>query len=571
MNTQENVNLARKLRPKTFDQVIGQGLSIKILQNSLFLKKYFPVYLFAGQRGCGKTTTARVFASAVNCYGLSLFQQSPAKNPMPCLTCISCLAMAEGSHPDFIEIDAASHTGVDHVRQIIESAAYVPLLGHKKVYLIDEAHMLSKAAFNAFLKILEEPPQTVLFMLATTERNKIPETVLSRCFQLSFTGIEHTQLRQYLTGICQEEAIMIDDQALDLVIEETEGSARDALNLLEQVRFSQGNVTQETIVKLLGKVSNNVIIELVSLMIEQKPTALLLQVKQVTNAGCSAQVLWELVIELLRALLWVKNGVEELPNQFNRQLSEVKELAVLTDIRRLHGILSVLWEHELLFLQTAQKHVFLEMLLLQLCHYTPQTSGSEVSSKPLVTRKPIVIPSMPVKQTAQPVISIPQTVLPPVIPEKIAELVDEKTAVWHKALGKIIETNDDAFLHAILKQAKFMVYRQDTSTLTLQLSNNGSFFKDKVRECIPSCKLIIAEYFPGFIAIDFAETDITSLIKLLPGKLMDTPGSSVKKNDNDKAKPQPSGMRTLNVDDKEQWPSANILLNHFPGVIKIEE
>lgn len=577
MNTQENVNLARKLRPKTFDQVIGQGLSIKILQNSLYLKKYFPVYLFAGQRGCGKTTTARIFAAAVNCYSLTLFQQNPSQHPMPCLTCGSCLAMAEGSHPDFIEIDAASHTGVDHVRQIIESAAYVPLLGQKKVYLIDEAHMLSKAAFNAFLKILEEPPQTVLFMLATTERNKIPETVLSRCFQLSFTSIEHAQLRAYLAGICREESIDIEDQALDLVIEETDGSARDALNVLEQLRFSQTAVTQETIVNLLGKVSSSVIIKLVTLVIEQKPAEFLLYMQNVIATGCSAQLLWELMIELLRSLLWIKNGVQDVPNHFARHSEEITSLAALLDQRRLHSMLSFLWEHELLFLQTAQKHVFLEMLLLSLCNNT-FTSGSEGSYKPPMVKKtaPAAMPTL-VKQAVSNTMGSLESQQTPSIQktetiEQTVVLLDEKSAVWHNALTKIIETNSDAFLHAVLKQAKFVEYQQNTGMVRLQLSNNGSFFKDKIRECLPSFKAVMTEYFPGFTGIDFAETNNAALIKSLPPKPTSTPGSTAQKTNNDeKAKSQASGMRTLNVDDKEQWPSANILLNHFPGVIKIEE
>src|SRR5271156_392412 len=143
------LNLARKWRSKSFDRIVGQDLLIRMLKNSLFLGQYFPVYLFAGQRGCGKTTTARVFAAAVNCERLSDFKKQPKEFSVPCLTCTSCVAMAAGKHPDFIEIDAASHTGVDNIRQIIDAASLLPLMGQKKIYLIDEAHMLSKAAFNA--------------------------------------------------------------------------------------------------------------------------------------------------------------------------------------------------------------------------------------------------------------------------------------------------------------------------------------------------------------------------------------------------------------------------------------
>ena len=193
----ENLNLARKLRPKNFDQIVGQSLSVRILKNGLYLNTFFPVYLFSGQRGCGKTTSARVFAAAINCQKLSDFQGNP-KQPIPCYECNSCINMVAGKHPDFIEIDAASHTGVDNVRQIIESSSFMPLMGRKKIYLIDEAHMLSKAAFNAFLKILEEPPATVLFILATTDIQRIIDTVRSRCFQIFFSSIAEVDLVNYL-------------------------------------------------------------------------------------------------------------------------------------------------------------------------------------------------------------------------------------------------------------------------------------------------------------------------------------------------------------------------------------
>ncbi|HZW61234.1 MAG TPA: AAA family ATPase, partial [Candidatus Babeliales bacterium] len=154
------LNLARKWRSRNFDQIVGQELSVKMLKNSLYLGQFFPVYLFSGQRGCGKTSTARVFAAAVNCKQLPSFQQNPKNFSIPCLTCESCTAMMQGQHPDFFEIDAASHTGVDTIRQIIDASQLLPLMGAKKIYLIDEAHMLSKASFNALLKILEEPPRS---------------------------------------------------------------------------------------------------------------------------------------------------------------------------------------------------------------------------------------------------------------------------------------------------------------------------------------------------------------------------------------------------------------------------
>ena len=241
------LNLSRKWRSQDFDHIVGQELAVRILKNSLYLGHYFPVYLFAGQRGCGKTSTARIFAAAVNCHALTSFQKDPKNSPVPCLVCDSCVAMRDGNHPDFIEIDAASHTGVDNIRSIIESSSLLPIMGRKRVYLIDEAHMLSKAAFNAALKILEEPPATALFILATTNPHKIIDTVKSRCFQLFFTAIAHAPLKNHLQVICKNEKIAYTDDALDLIVRHTEGSARDALNLLEQVRFSSAIVSKEAV------------------------------------------------------------------------------------------------------------------------------------------------------------------------------------------------------------------------------------------------------------------------------------------------------------------------------------
>jgi DNA polymerase III subunit gamma/tau len=172
-----HLNLARAWRSRTFDEIVGQDLTVRLIKNSLYRGHFFPVYLLSGQRGCGKTSMGRLFAAAVNCAQLPAFQQKPQEIVLPCRTCHSCQAMIAINHPDFIEIDAASHTGVDNIRTIIEAASFLPLIGHYKVYLIDEAHMLSKAAFNAFLKILEEPPRSVLFLLATTEPLKIIDTL----------------------------------------------------------------------------------------------------------------------------------------------------------------------------------------------------------------------------------------------------------------------------------------------------------------------------------------------------------------------------------------------------------
>ena len=287
-----NLNLARKWRSRNFDQIVGQELSVRMLKNSLYLDHYFPVYLFSGQRGCGKTTTARVFAAAVNCERLADFQRQPKVSAVPCLTCSSCETMLAGKHPDFIEMDAASHTGVDNVRKIVDSSQFLPLIGRKKIYLIDEAHMLSKAAFNAFLKILEEPPSSVIFILATTDPQKIIDTVKSRCFQLFFRPIAHDPLLAHLKKVCDAEQIAYEDCALQLVIKEAEGSVRDALNMIEQVRFAQGRVTKKSVQQVLGHVDDERMIQLIAVLLQKKPKDVLTFLQQQKFTYGSAEFIW---------------------------------------------------------------------------------------------------------------------------------------------------------------------------------------------------------------------------------------------------------------------------------------
>ncbi len=240
------VPLARKFRPRNFDEVIGQETVSKTLKNALKAGKIYPAYLFTGPRGVGKTTTARILAKSLNCAkGLS---------PEPCLECDSCLEIARSNSLDVLEMDAASNTGVDNVREaIIETLSLVPHRDRYKIFIIDEAHMLSSAAFNALLKTLEEPPPRVVFILATTESSKIPPTIVSRCQRFRFRPLSNEILAQHLASIAQQEKIEVDSQALFLLAQASEGAARDAISLLDQCRSSSHDPLTETSVRnLLG-------------------------------------------------------------------------------------------------------------------------------------------------------------------------------------------------------------------------------------------------------------------------------------------------------------------------------
>ncbi|NUJ97564.1 DNA polymerase III subunit gamma/tau [Candidatus Gracilibacteria bacterium] len=237
------MSLYLKYRPQNFDNLVGQDFISETLRNAILQDKLVGAYLFTGPRGTGKTSTARIFAKTINCLN--------QKDGNPCLQCEICEAFAENRLIDIIEIDAASYTGVDNIRDIIEKAQFTPSQAKYKVYIIDEVHMLSKGAFNALLKILEEPPSHVKFILATTEINKVPETILSRCQRYDFKNIDNESIEKRLLYIAKEEDIKIEKKALYYIVKNASGGMRNAINLFEQLIVGD-KITYENIVENLG-------------------------------------------------------------------------------------------------------------------------------------------------------------------------------------------------------------------------------------------------------------------------------------------------------------------------------
>lgn len=247
--------LARKWRPRRFAELVGQEHVVRVLTHALASGRIHHAILFAGTRGVGKTTLARIFAKALQC--------EEGVRPEPCGICGSCREIDEGCHPDLIEIDAASNTGVDHVRDLIEGAQYAPVRGRSKVYLIDEVHMLSRSAFNALLKTLEEPPGHVRFLFATTDPERLPATVLSRCLKLSLTALEPERIAERLAFIAEREDIVFEPEAMRSLAQAAEGSLRDGLSLLDQaIAFGGGRVLHAEVEAMLGWVGRDRLPEL---------------------------------------------------------------------------------------------------------------------------------------------------------------------------------------------------------------------------------------------------------------------------------------------------------------------
>lgn len=578
------LNLARKWRSKNFEEIIGQDLLIRMLKNGLYLQQFFPVYLFSGQRGCGKTTTARVFGAALNCDQLSMFQDQPQKNAVPCLLCVSCKAMEKGKHPDFIEIDAASHTGVDNVRMLIDSASLLPLLGRKKIYLIDEAHMLSKAAFNALLKILEEPPASVVFILATTDPQKIIETVRSRCFQLFFKPVETNTLQSRLRMVCEREEITYDDAGLATIVKRTEGSVRDALNLLEQIRFSSNSVTHEAVLRVLGYIDDQEMIALFRHVLRGSEQQLLLAISKMEWKKFSAQIMWSQMLELVRTALWLRYDVA--PTEFVEYHDEIKEILRKCSVKQLTTFLQAMYDQELLFGKTTAKHDLLEMVLLQICQRMKK-GDSDGGSPSAAMQVPAAI-DLSDDEEAEDELDDAED-----LEEEEEEEEDENSLAcgWKKFVGAI-EQLDEPLLNSIFVQGVIKKFDEQTGVLEVEFSQEVSFFNAWLTETKsiwqPALKKMFGEsvtltpLFTGAplpkkkkVAVESSEPKRVQPSFAKPPTLEERrPGASQANNRRSFGR-QARGVYKpfaqelpIDISDKEVWAKTHMIMKHIPGTVK---
>lgn len=313
--------LYTRFRPNTFDEVIGQENIIKVFLNQLKTGSVSHAYLLCGIRGTGKTTLARLMAKAVNCL-------DPQKKP--CGACENCRSITEESHMDVIEIDAASNNGVDDVRELIDTVAYPPSVAEKKVYIIDEVHMLSQGAFNALLKTLEEPPSHVIFIFATTDPNKIPKTILSRCMRFDLRRITESDLVKRLGFVCKSCSREIEEDALKLVAVNAEGSLRDALSILEQVMaIDEGTITREDVLESLHAVGDGKIIEIMDGVLSNDLEKAIVTCNNAFDEGKDEkQFLNDLLIYLRNMMLAKVSGeLDALINMHSDDINELKRQA----------------------------------------------------------------------------------------------------------------------------------------------------------------------------------------------------------------------------------------------------
>lgn len=328
---------ARRYRPKTFGELYGQEALVQTLSNGIETARLPHAFIFTGIRGVGKTTTARILARSLNCVGVDGKGQETIT---PCGVCDHCKAIDEDRHLDVIEMDAASRTGVDDVREVIEAARYKAVSARYKIYIIDEVHMLSKSAFNALLKTLEEPPAHVKFIFATTEIKKVPQTVLSRCMRFDLKRIDTEKLMSLFQSVCEKENVTINQQALALIARTADGSARDGLSILDQaITISQGKITLASVQEMLGVVDKTLLLEVYKDLAQgNAPTSLQKFESMYEKGGDALSFLkdlldlthWLTVLKVLRLLLlYLSQAVENEGYYLELETLEVRLKALL--------------------------------------------------------------------------------------------------------------------------------------------------------------------------------------------------------------------------------------------------
>lgn len=550
------LNLTRKFRILAFEEIVGQQLIIRMLKNSLYTDRLFPVYLFFGQHGCGKTSIARIFGMAINCKSLPLFKKMPKQEIVPCLKCDSCVAMQKNNHPDFIEIDAASYTGVDNIRAIIESASYLPVVGLKKIYLIDEAHMLSKASFNALLKILEEPPINALFMLATTDVEKIIDTVRSRCFQLFLRPIDSQDIHHRLTIVAQAEQIPYDSDALWIIAEQANGSVRDALNLVERARSAFPKINVDAVYQVLGKISDQLMKQFLIALYQKNKNTVISLLSSESFSHTTPTVVWRQIFQFLRATWYAKQGIE-IDKGIDATI--IMELKNICSTEFLGYITSILYKHEIHLLKTNTPRFFIEHLFISIVTRTEALTDEDKYSR-ISEQKTTTIATKSIADMEKKT---------PVSNSASSQLLDHENH-FLVAIQKIVTP----MIYSLFNQAHFIVKQE---VLLIVLPQSLAMFEDVLKESEPTWIAILKQFFGSNIkhAYQFTKEIPTLNEKKLIINDSLTPNIEtfekktllprVNKNNNGLYNEPVDKKKKTDFSDATQWPQVNLILKYFPG------
>lgn len=463
--------IARKWRPQSFKNLVGQNHVAQTLLNALKSERIPHALLFTGPRGTGKTSSARILAKSLRC--------TNSKDFVPCGECDDCRDIARGRHIDVIEIDGASNNGVDSVRELRDSVSYLPSTGFYKIYIIDEVHMLSTSAFNALLKTLEEPPEHVIFIMATTEVQKLPNTILSRCQRFDFKTIPQKEIQEHLEKICKEEKVKYSPEALWLIAKQAKGSMRDSQSLLDQIiTFCDKNITLDQVTEILGLSARELINESLQAITQQNTAALPPILVRLSQTGSDPALFIEDLLEQLRNALMVKIKAHKDKMPLNLPDSEIQFLDELTrelSEEDIHLLFDITLKGSLNLSRTTDPRLALEMLLLKLAAAPRVQSLAQWSQgqQPLSVNVKKNFP-----QQAPPVNKIPPPQTAPEPKKTVEAPINLSNDPWHVFVEKVRESNG---LLAALLEHTFIVDR-NKEQLTLGLPEKMSFLLDKLKD-----------------------------------------------------------------------------------------
>lgn len=472
--------IARKYRPQSFDQMVGQNHITQTLNNSLKNDRLPHALLFTGLRGTGKTSSARILAKTLRCL-------KPV-NFTPCNQCESCLEIAQGRSVDVIEIDGASNNGVDSIRELRDSVMFMPSSGKYKIFIIDEVHMLSTSAFNALLKTLEEPPAHVIFILATTEVHKIPQTILSRCQRFDFRRIPLKQIADYLKKICDLEKIKSEPAALWLIARQGDGSMRDSLSLLDQViSFANSELTESQVSQILGLSERSLLFEVFDCLIQRKSAEIITHLEKLSRSGQNPHLFLEELSKTLRHSLILKTdanarGMIDLPDDEINLL--VQKITNVGD-----ADLNMLFDMVMKSLQDLHKaqdaQIVFEIALLRMCQAPQVRDLKSFLSGSVTIPTPSAAPPKPIEEKQK----APQA---PVTPQK---KIDISADQWLNFVENI--KNTEALFAAKIEKLIFLG-SQDLK-FSLQAPMNLAFLSDQLKDSEMRQKL------QGLIDSEFGE------------------------------------------------------------------
>ncbi len=464
--------LYRTYRPSSFEEVVGQQHIVTTLKNAVKQNKIAHAYLFCGPRGTGKTTIAKLLAKAVNCED----QQNA-----PCNQCRSCLAIQQGNHPDIVEIDAASNNGVDEVRELIEKVKYAPLEGRYKVYIIDEVHMMSSGAFNALLKTLEEPPSHVIFILATTEPQKVLPTIISRCQRYDFSKVGQNEIITRVRCILKQEHIECEDEALRLVAQLADGGMRDALSIMDQcIAYAQNHITAAHVNEIYGITTVNEKIEMLHWIFQHQAQSLLEKIRLLNEKGVDIKRLTSDLIEILKeCVIFIYTQDVALLNKINE--TEANAIINGKSSRDLLALIDILMETLEKYRTASSAASYFEVAVLKMMAELDQpqraaTVTPSVDSKPTITSSILASPQTPTRksqpeiQSESPLISeevdltedtLPLEMIPPFSTplEETGRMNQEKTVEVHPELE--IKPLDYEFVMQLLAGANKEMRKKD--------------------------------------------------------------------------------------------------------------